>query len=240
MPSTVFEHVFYPPRLISDLWINPPLWMNGRPDRLCTLTAMPDDARADAETDDDGRVFTGLGIASAVLGLVSVAAVVLAVIIWSGHRADADERVYQTRVLNAAADWTTVLINMNSGDIDASLQKLHDGTVGELNNEFESAIEPYKKVVATLQSRTKGQVDSVAIESIYHRPETLPDGRPAPAPTPQPALAEMVKRTDTVMVVATSISDNIGGKPQTLRWTLRVDVSDVDGKLLISRLEQLQ
>ncbi|HKV21952.1 MAG TPA: hypothetical protein VJR50_23220, partial [Mycobacterium sp.] len=87
---------------------------------------MPDDARADAETDDDGRVFTGLGIASAVLGLVSVAAVVLAVIIWSGHRADADERVYQTRVLNAAADWTTVLINMNSGDIDASLQKLHD------------------------------------------------------------------------------------------------------------------
>jgi hypothetical protein len=214
--------------------------MNSRPVRFCTLTAMPDDARADADTDDDGRVFTGLGIASAVLGLVSVAAVVLAVIIWSGHRADADERVYQTRVLNAAADWTTVLINMNSGDIDASLQKLHDGTVGELNNEFESAIEPYKKVVATLQSRTKGQVDSVAIESIYHRPETLPDGRPAPAPTPQPALAEMVRRTDTVMVVATSISDNIGGKPQTLRWTLRVDVSDVDGKLLISRLEQLQ
>jgi hypothetical protein len=50
----------------------------------------------------------------------------------------------------------------------------------------------------------------------------------------------MVKRTDTVFVVATSISDNIGGKPQTLRWNLRLDVSDVDGKLLISRLEQIQ
>ena len=50
----------------------------------------------------------------------------------------------------------------------------------------------------------------------------------------------MVKRTDTVMVVATSISDNIGGKPQTVRWNLRLDVSDVDGKLLISRLEQVQ
>lgn len=206
-----------------------------------TLTAMPDDERTDeGATDEDGRVITGFGVGSAALGLLSVAAVVLALIIWSGHRTAADERVYQTEVLNAAANWTTVLINMNKNDIDASLQKLHDGTVGELNAEFESALEPYKKVVETLQSRTKGQVDSVAVESIYHRPQTLPDGRPAPAPTPQPALADMVKRTDTVMVVATSISENIGGQPQTLRWTLRLDVSDVDGKLLISRLEQVR
>jgi hypothetical protein len=202
---------------------------------------MPDDEPTAADaTEDDGRVFSGFGVASAALGLLSVAAIVLAFVIWSGHKSDADERVYQTEVLNAAADWTTVLINMNSGDIDASLQKLHDGTVGELNNEFESALEPYKKVVETLQSRTKGQVDSVAIESIYHRPQTLPDGRPSPPPTPQPALDELVKRTDTVMVVATSISDNIGGKPQTLRWNMRMDVSNVDGKLLISRLEQVQ
>lgn len=205
-----------------------------------TLTAMPDDQRADDVSDDDGPVISGFGVASAALGLLSVAAVVLALIIWSNHKSDVDERVYQTKVLNAAADWTTVLINMNKDDIDASLLKLHDGTVGELNNEFESALEPYKKVVETLQSRTRGQVDSVAIESIYHRPQTLPDGRPAPAPTPQPALEEMVNRTDTVMVVATSISENIGGKPQTLRWTLRMDVSDVDGKLLISRLEQVR
>jgi len=206
-----------------------------------TLTAMPDDERVDDDvTDDDGPVISGLGIASAALGLLSVAAVVLALIIWSGHRADSGERVYQTEVLNAAADWTTVLVNMNKDDVEASLQKLHEGTVGELNAEFESAIEPYKKVVETLQSRTRGQVDSVAIEAIYHRPQTLPDGRPAPAPTPPQGLAEMVNRTVTVMVVATSISDNIGGKPQTLRWTLRLDVSDVDGKLLISRLEQLQ
>jgi uncharacterized protein (UPF0333 family) len=183
---------------------------------------------------------SGFGIGSAALGLLSVAAIVLALVIWSGHRSDADERRYQTEVLNAAADWVTVLINMNKDDIDTSLQKLHDGTVGELNNEFESALDPYKKVVQTLQSRTKGQIDSVAIESIYHRPQTLPDGRPALPATPQPALAEMVKRTDTVMVVATSISENIGGKPQTQRWNIRLDVSDVDGKLLVSRLEQFQ
>ncbi len=90
-------------------------------------------------------------------------------------------------MLKAAADWTTVLVNMNKDDIDASLQKLHDGTVGELNNEFESAVEPYKKVVQTLQSRTKGQIDSVAIESIYHRPQTLPDGRPGARADPAAA-----------------------------------------------------
>ncbi len=209
-----------------------------------TLTAMPDDERADdkrtPDDEEDGPVFSGFGIASAALGLLCVAAVVLAVMIWSGHRADTDERHYQTEVLKAAADWTTVLINMNKDDIDASLQKLHDGTVGELNNEFESAVEPYKKVVQTLQSRTTGQIDSVAIESVYHRPETLADGRPAPAPTPPPPLGELVRRTDTVLVVATSVSDNVGGKPQPLRWNLRVDVSDVDGKLLISRLEPLR
>jgi hypothetical protein len=215
---------------------------------------MPDDEPADDKkagdkkaedkkahvADEGGRIFSGFGVGSAVLGLLSVAAIVLGVMIWSGHRADADERRYQTDVLKAAADWTTVLINMNKDDIDNSLQTLHDGTVGELNNEFESTVEPYKKVVQTLQSRTKGQIDSVAIEQIYHRPQTLADGRPAPVPTPQPGLADMVKRTDTVLIVATSVSDNIGGKPQTLRWNLRMDVSDVDGKLLISRLEPLQ
>ena len=50
----------------------------------------------------------------------------------------------------------------------------------------------------------------------------------------------MVSATDTVIVVATSISDNVGGKPQTVRWNLRLDVSDVEGKLLISRLEQFR
>jgi hypothetical protein len=193
----------------------------------------------DEPIDEGGGVFSGYGIAAAVLGVLSVAAIVLAVIIWSGHRADVDERRYQTRVLEAAADWTTVLINMNKDTIDSSLRTLHEGTVGELNNEFESALEPYKKVVETLQSRTKGQIDSVAVESIYHPPRK-PDGTPVAAPTSQPELSELAARTDTVMVVATSVTENVGGEPKTLRWNLRMDVSDVQGKLLISRLEPLQ
>ena len=90
----------------------------------------------------------------------------------------------------------------------------------------------------TLQSRTTGQIDSVAVESIYH-PQPGPDGaRPQPL---QPEVSEFASRTDTVMVVATSISENAGRQePQTVRWALRLDVSDVDGKLMISRLEPIR
>jgi hypothetical protein len=41
-------------------------------------------------------------------------------------------------------------------------------------------------------------------------------------------------RTPTIRAVAGA------AKPQTVRWTLRLDVSDVDGKLLISRLEPIR
>jgi hypothetical protein len=91
--------------------------------------------------------------------------------------------------------------------------------------------------VQTLKARTTGQVDSVAVESIHHD-QPGPNGAP---PKPQPELSEFASRTDTVMVVATSISENAAGdKPQTVRWQLRLDVSDVDGKLQISRLEPIR
>ena len=50
----------------------------------------------------------------------------------------------------------------------------------------------------------------------------------------------MAARTDTVLVVATSVSQNAAAKPTTVRWNLRLGVSDVDGKLMISRLESLR
>jgi len=194
------------------------------------------------EADDDqdqheapGRVFTGYGVGSAALGVVSVIAIVLGVLIWSGHRNATDERVYQTRVMAAAADWTGVLINMNVDNVDASLQKLHDGTVGQLNSDFEAAITPYREVVRTLKARTTGQIDSVSFEFVHHDLDTgqRPQGPPALPP-------ELAKRTDTVLVVATSVSENSGDKPATVRWNLRLGVSDVDGKLMISRLESLR
>jgi hypothetical protein len=204
---------------------------------------MPDELpeeRADAAGSDDDRVFTGFGIASAVLATLSVAAVVLAVMIWSAHRQDAGERAYQTGVLQAAADWTTVLVNMNKDTVDAGMQRLHENTIGELNADFDSAVEPYRRLVQRLQTRTTGQVDSVSIEALHH-PVPGPDGAPAPAPPPDPQLSAFASRTDTVLVIATSMSENVGNKaPQTVRWTLRLDVSDVDGKLMISRLEPIR
>lgn len=189
----------------------------------------------DAERNDrGGSVFTGYGVASAVLGLVSVVAVVLGLMIWSGHRSELDERRYQTSVLQAAADWTNVLINMNADTVDTSLRKLHDGTVGQLNADFESTVEPFKQLVLKLKSATAGQVDSVSIESLHHQ-------LPGPgAQAPQPELSTVASRTDTVLVVATSVSQNTGAQPQPVRWNLRLGVSDVDGKLLISQLETIR
>ena len=193
----------------------------------------------EAETTEDApqRVFSGYGVASAVLGLVAVVTIVLGTLIWSGHRNATDERAYQTRVMSAAADWTGVLINMHVDNVDASLQKLHDGTVGQLNSDFEAAITPYREVVRTLKARTTGQIDSVSFELVHHDLDTQPGQRP-PAPATLPP--ELAKRTDSVLVVATSVSENAGDKPATVRWNLRLGVSDVDGKLMISRLESLR
>ena len=183
------------------------------------------------------RVFSGYGIASAVLGALGVVAVVLGGLIWSDHRSAADERTYQSRVLAAAADWTGVLINMNVDNVDASLQKLHDGTVGGLNSDFESSIKPYREVVKTLQARTTGQIESVSIEAVHHDLDPAAGQRP---PQQAPLPPELAQRTDNVIVIATSVSENAGNKPTTVRWNLRLGVSDVDGKLLISRLESLR
>ena len=199
---------------------------------------MPDDEPTPNHEDEDGPVVTGFGIGSAVLGVLAVAAIALGVLIWTQHRGEADELDYRTRVIHAAAEWTSTLINMNKDSVEADLNKLHEGTVGQLNADFDSTVEPYRKLVQTLQAKTTGQVDSVAVQSIHHA-QPGPNG--APPPQEQPELSASAARTDTVMVVATSVSQNAGSnKPQTVHWTLRLDVSDVDGKLLISRLEPIR
>ena len=208
------------------------------PDGEQTKPAADDGGDEAAPDDLGGPVISGYGVASAALGALSVAAIALAVVIWMAHHSDADERGYQSRVMQAAVDWTGVLINMNSGNIAASLQRLHDGTVGELNADFDSAMQPYQQVVQRLQSTSHGQVEAVAVEAVHHDLDAQPGNRRPPPAEQLPA--SVASRTETVMVVATSVSENAGGKPQTVRWNLRLGVSDVDGKLMISRLESIR
>lgn len=185
--------------------------------------------------DEERKRVSGYGIASAVLGVLAIVGVVLSVMIWTQHREQTAELRYRTQVLQAAADWTGVLINMNSDTVESDLATLHEGTVGQLNADFDATVEPYRRLVQTLRARTTGQIDSVALETIH------PDRSAAPGPAPQPELAEVAARTDIVIVVATSVSENAGGQDrQTVRWTLRLDVSDVDGRLLVSRLEPIR
>jgi hypothetical protein len=205
--------------------------------------AEPDD-EPDAEPDDESdpeaageRIFSTYGIASTVLGVLAVAAVVLGYLVWSAHRDEVAERAYLTRVMQTAAEWTGVLINMNSGNIDTSLQRLHDGTVGDLNTDFDAAMQPYRQVVQKLQSQSAGRIEAVAIETVHHDLDTQP-GVARPVVTTK--LPPFATRMDSVMLVATSVSQNAGAKPQTVHWNLRLDVSDVDGKLMISGLESIR
>lgn len=202
------------------------------------------DAEGDADSEDapqsepaTPRIFSPYGVASTVLGLLAVAAVVFGYFVWSAHRDELGERSYLTRVMSTAAEWTGVLINMNSGNIDASLQKLHDGTVGELNTDFDAAVQPYRQVVQKLQSQSAGRIEAVAIETVHRDLDTQP-GVSRPVVTTK--LPPFATRTDSVMVVATSVSENVGAKPQVVHWNLRLDVSNVDGKLMISELGSIR
>jgi hypothetical protein len=196
-----------------------------------------EDDSAEAEAESAGAMFSNYGIASAVLGLLSVAAVGLGAFIWTDHHDDVRERAYLTRVMQTAADWTGVLINMNTSNIDASLQKLHDGTVGELNSDFDAAVQPYRQVVEKLQSQSAGRIEAVAIETVHHDLDSQPG---AARPVVTTKLPPFASRTDSVMLVATSVSENAGAKPQTVHWNLRLDVSNVDGRLMISHLESIR
>ncbi len=184
-----------------------------------------------------GGGISGFGVACAVLAVVAVAAAALIGVLWSGHRAAEADRRYEARMLQAAAEWTGILINMNADNVEASMVRLRDGTVGELNTGFEGSIAPFRDVVKTLRSTTTGQVESVSMEVIHAELDKQPGQRP-PAPAALPE--ELASRTDTVLVVATSVSENVGGKPTTVRWNLRLGVAEIEGTPKVTRLESLR
>lgn len=142
------------------------------------------------------------------------------------HRGINDERNYQGRAMQTAADWVAVLINMNVDNIDTSLATLHEQTTGELKEDFAAVITPYRDVMTTLQARTTGRIDSV---SLAHNDTDAPV-----------VSAQVSERTDAVLVIATSVSANSDRPPTIVRWNLRLEISEMDGSPMVSRLESLK
>ncbi|WP_409435982.1 hypothetical protein [Mycobacterium sp. SMC-14] len=179
-----------------------------------------------------GGGLSGYGWGSVALGLVAVAALVFSLITLKVHYDDVNERGYRSRVLQTAASWTSVLINLNAENVEKGMARLRDKTVGELNGEFDAALAPYRDVVQRIQSRSSGRIEAVAIELEHHDLD-----EPAATGSDKPSNPG---RTDPVMVIATSVAENVGGRPQTVHWALHLDVTDVAGNLMISRLRSIR
>ncbi|WP_409427919.1 hypothetical protein [Mycobacterium sp. SMC-11] len=179
-----------------------------------------------------GGGLSGYGWGSVALALVAVAAVIFGGITWRMHHNDVKERAHRSQVLQTAASWTSVLINLNAENVEKGMARLRDKTVGELNSEFDAALAPYRDVVQRIQSRSTGRIEAVAIELEHHDLD-----EPAATGSDKPSNPG---RTDPVMVIATSIAENVGGRPQTVHWALHLDVTDVAGNLMISRLRSIR
>ena len=102
-------------------------------------------------------------------------------------------------------------------------------------------MQPYRQVVQKLQSQSAGRIESVAIETVHRDLDTQPGvARPPRPDVVTTKLPPFASRMDSVMLVATSVSENVGAKPQVVHWNLRLDVCDVDGKLMISGLGSIR
>lgn len=181
----------------------------------------------------DGPVFSRYGVLSAVLGAITVVALVLSILIGVGHRSQVARDRYDARVLDTAVTWVNTLINMKKSNLDASVQTLQDGTAGQFSDHLGEMIAGAVKLARTVDADAAGEIDSVAIE----RTEREAQARPIPD---EDTGLPSVERTDRVMVVATSVTRDANASPKVNQWHLRLAVSKVGDQLLITGLELLR
>ena len=126
----------------------------------------------------------------------------------------------------AAAQWTRILINMTADNVETSMGELGTGLSVSSTPVSTRRSSPTGRR-QKLRSQTSGQVESVSIGSSIPIWNASPDSDHPPTELPP----ELASRTDTVLVVATSVSENEGTKsaearaptgPITVRWNLRL------------------
>lgn len=175
-------------------------------------------------------VFSRYGILSAVLGVIAVVAVVVSLLVVTGHRGQVDRDRYDSRVLDTAVSWVNTLINMKKGTVESSVQTLQDGTAGRLSDELGETIVGFVRLARTLDADAAGEIDSVALER---------EGQGNPDSHPDVGLPS-AERTDRVMVVATSVTRAADAPAKVNPWYLRLAVSKVGDQLLVTDLRILQ
>lgn len=188
------------------------------------------DDPAHEEGSGANAVFSRYGVLSAVLGVIAVVALVLSLLVGTGHRGQVDRDRYDSRVLDAAVTWVNTLINMKKGNVESSVQTLQDGAAGRLSDELGETIAGFVQLARTLDADAAGEIDSVAIER---------EGKAGPDSDPDVGLPS-AERTDRVMVVATSVTRAANGPAKINPWYLRLAVSKVGDQLLVTDLRVLQ
>ncbi|MGC7196758.1 hypothetical protein RBA03_11495 [Mycobacteroides abscessus subsp. massiliense] len=160
--------------------------------------------------------------------MITVVALVLSVLITTGHRSQVARDRYDARVLDTAVTWVNTLINMKKSNLDSSVQTLQDGTAGQLSDHLGELIAGVVKLARTVDADAAGEIDSVAI-----------DRRGAGIPGEDVGLPS-VERVDRVMVVATSVTRDVNAAPKVNQWHMRLAVSKVGDQLSITGLELLR
>lgn len=196
--------------------------------RVARVRPVSKDDPASSLDSADGPVFSRYGVLSAVLGAIAVVALVLSVLVSTGHRDQVARDRYDARVLDTTVTWVNTLINMKKSNVDSSVQTLQDGTAGQLSDHLGEMIAGVVKLARTVDADAAGEIDSVAI-----------DRRGAKIPDEDIGLLA-VERVDRVMVVATSVTRDANASPKVNQWHLRLAVSKVGDQLLVTGLELLR
>ncbi len=197
-----------------------------------------DHAGAHPETPGAAAVPQRHRIVSAAFGVVSLAAAVLAGAMWSAHAREQHTLKNQINAVQAAVHWTGAMINLNSGNLDTGLEQLRDDTAGDLKNSFDASMVPFRDALRMLRPHSHGHLKSVSIEHL-HRDLGGPADVAPPDPPGNPPAAH-APPSATVLIVATSVGDDAHGTPETIEWNLRIGVTDVDGRSLVSQVEAIR